>query len=78
MSRRLTRVTIVSFLCFGFWGLTVPAANAYLGPDVGSMIIQWVVGFFAMVGAALVVFREKVRSWFTRKPPSLGDGDTEG
>lgn len=67
MSRLITRCGVIACLAIGFWGTVIPAANAYIDPQTGSMIVQVVIGFFAAIGAGLVVFRDKVRGLFSRK-----------
>jgi len=41
-------------------------AYAYLDPGTGSMILQAILGGIAMAGAAISVYWQKVRSFFSK------------
>lgn len=58
-----------------------PAAQAYIDPGVGSMLVQGLIAAFAAAAAGIGIFWDKVRNLFgsRRPPPAPGeprDGDT--
>jgi hypothetical protein len=54
-----------------------PAAQAYLDPSTGSMIISAIVGVFASLVLALRTGWHRVISWFRRKSPESTSGETD-
>lgn len=54
-----------------------PAAQAYLDPSTGSMIISAIVGVFASVALAFRTGWHRVKAWFQRKPPASSRGESE-
>jgi len=54
-----------------------PAAQAYLDPSTGSMVISAIVGVFASVALAFRTSWHRVRSWFRRKPRDPDAGETD-
>ena len=49
-----------------------PAAQAYLDPSTGSMIISAIVGVFASLALAFRTGWYRIASWFRRKPVDPG------
>lgn len=39
----------------------------YFDPGTGSLIVQLVIAFFASIGAVLVIFKNKIKSFFKGK-----------
>jgi hypothetical protein len=52
-----------------------PAAEAYLDPSTGSLILSAIVGLLATIGLALKTWWYKIKSRFRRKPAST-EGDS--
>jgi hypothetical protein len=52
-----------------------PAAEAYLDPSTGSLILSAIVGLLATIGLALKTWWYKIKSLFRRNPAST-EGDS--
>ncbi len=51
-----------------------PAAEAYLDPSTGSLILSAIVGLIATIGLAVKTWWYKIKSLFRRNPaPTEGD-----
>ncbi|MDR2601084.1 MAG: hypothetical protein LBC53_01325 [Spirochaetaceae bacterium] len=50
----------------------------YLDPGFGSMLIQAVVGVFAVAGSAFYMFRQKIKAFFGGKKDEEASGDGNG
>jgi len=51
-----------------------PAAEAYLDPSTGSLILSAIVGLLATIGLAVKTWWYKIKSLFRRNPaPTEGD-----
>jgi O-antigen/teichoic acid export membrane protein len=52
-----------------------PAAQAYLDPSTGSLILSAIVGLIATIGLAVKTWWYRIKSLFRRNPAST-EGDT--
>ena len=52
-----------------------PAADAYLDPSTGSLILSAIVGLLATIGLAVKTWWYKIKSLFRRNPAST-EGDS--
>ena len=52
-----------------------PAAEAYLDPSTGSLILSAIVGLLATIGLAVKTWWYKIKSLFRRNPAST-EGDS--
>lgn len=62
------RVSWVLFITACFWAFSVPTANAYIDPNSGSMLIQWVVGGVLGAAFAIKMFWRRIAGVFRRSP----------
>lgn len=60
-------------LLIALWSLS-PAAQAYLDPSTGSLILSAIVGLLATIGLAVKTWWYKLKALFRRNPAST-EGD---
>lgn len=51
--------------------LLAPAADAYLDPSTGSLILSAIIGLLATIGLAIKTWWYKLKSLFRRSPPAV-------
>jgi hypothetical protein len=49
-------------------GIHAQSAHAYLDPGTGSLMVQMAIGAIAAAGAALSVYKQRIRDYFRRSP----------
>jgi hypothetical protein len=49
----------------------------YLDPGFGSMVIQAIVGLFAVAGTSLYMFRQRIKAFFQRRGENKADVEKE-
>ena len=77
MTRALRTLTIAASFLVALWAFA-PAAQAYLDPGAGSILLQTIVGGVAVVGGVLAHYWSRVRRLLRgsadEAPLTSGDG----
>jgi len=70
-------VTNLKFLCLivGLISYTSPA-YAYLDPGMGSMLLQGLIGGFAVIISFISIYWNKIKVFFVKQEPDI-DTDTD-
>lgn len=58
--------------------LLSPAAQAYLDPGTGSLILSAIIGLLATIGLAVKTWWYKIKALFRRGAPRSGNDGTAG
>lgn len=58
--------------------LLSPAAQAYLDPSTGSLILSAIIGLLATIGLAVKTWWYKIKSLFRRGAPRSGNDGSAG
>ena len=77
MRSALSHITWTLALTLSAWLLVVPAAGAYIDGASGSMIIQFVVGFFMAAALAIKVHWHRLRAFISRRKETPTEAGAE-
>jgi len=75
IASKLAGILVATVMACGLFVASTVDAHAYVDPGTGAMILQ-IIG--AIVAGALFYFRQirdKISSWFARKPPGTTPSD---